>query len=57
MLVEGKEAVLLAVIHILPETGLKSHIYQVLLDLQEQFLPLKGLFRLITETDQNWVLS
>lgn len=57
MLVEGKEAVLLAVIHILPETGLKSHIYQVLLDLQEQFLPLKGLFRLTTETDQNWVLS
>ena len=55
MLAEGKKAVLLAVIHILPETGLKRRIYQVLLDLQEQFLLLKSLFRLIT--DQNWVLS
>ena len=57
MLAEGKKAVLLAVIHVLPETGLKRRIYQVLLDLQEQFLLLKSLFRLITETDQNWVLS
>lgn len=37
MLLENRKALLLALNHILLETGLKIYIYQVLVDLEDQF--------------------